>query len=53
LRELAGQMRDEAEIAEFDEPLGEKQHIHVVVMLPATFSGQDISILSWQVEKNS
>ena len=52
LMELARQSRSEAQLSEFDEPINEKQHIHVVVMFPADTSHEDISILSWQVEKN-
>lgn len=52
LRDLANEQRSEAQFVEYDEPINEKQHIHVSVMLPATGAGEDISILSWQVEKN-
>jgi len=52
LKELAQEKRSSAELKEFDQPVSDSQHIHVTVMLPATDSGEDISIISWQVEKN-
>ena len=53
LRDLSREPRDFAELKEFDQPINDSQVIHVTVMLPATGSGEDISIISWQVEKNS